>query len=393
MSRTRNGTTTLAKKTNEENHEQSEDDAKCGNCEELLSAKVGTDKDAKVNNTIECEICIRWFHTLCVDVSDQKYTMLVENNFHWYCPDCDVASKQLYKRVTSLQVENTKLKQDLSALTTKVTKVEASIDTKIAAANNKLDTDLRAQITTESSSLKNEFNKKINVQVAKIKEDLKAELLGELNQDDKLQNLKDELTADMNNKLAEIPEYRHEDQRAPEAEAENWQEVQNPRRRWENRQALQTEVNEALEEKIRIDKRKKNLIASELPEQNSREDEIAMLDDLIKNTLNIPEQYVITEVTRLGTRIENKKRLLRFTLQDLSSKKLILRKATTLRKIKEGENFYKVYIKPDLTPKQAQESKNLVAQLNQTRDDNPTKKFKIYRGKITEINANGEVVQ
>ena len=84
--------------------------------------------------------------------------------------------------------------------------------------------------------------------------------------------------------------------------------------------------------------------------------------------------------------------MLRFTLQDVNSKKLILRKATTLRNLEEGDEFYKVYIKPDLTPLQVEESKNLVNELKKVRERDQTKKWKIYKGRITEVDALGNVI-
>ena len=51
---------------------------------------------------------------------------------------------------------------------------------------------------------------------------------------------------------------------------------------------------------------------------------------------------------------------------------------------------YKVYIKPDLTPKQVEESKNLVTELKRIREQDLTRKWKIHRGRITEITEQNE---
>ena len=372
----------------------SEDEITCGNCEQLLSAKVGSNKSKQVNNVLECEICIRWFHTICVNVSDEQYTMLVDNDFHWFCHDCDAASKQLYKRVTALQAENTKLKQELNTLTTKVatintkvTTVETSIDTKITEANRQLKVELQNKIGTENAKLKNEFNHKLNQVVAPtLKADLKAELLNELQTDIKIQNLREEFNARLN--AAPITPDDADDR-----EGGAWQDVNRTRRTRNNQQQMQSEINEAIEEKARIEKRKKNLIATNIPESNAAGADRTKLEYLIRNKLNINEDIIITDITRLGTRIANKDRMLRFTLEDLRSKKLILSKATTLRHLEEGDDYYKVYVKPDLTPKQAEASKNLVAELKKTREENHPRKYKIYRGSIVELNEDGEILQ
>ena len=54
--------------------------------------------------------------------------------------------------------------------------------------------------------------------------------------------------------------------------------------------------------------------------------------------------------------------------------------------LEEGDEFHKVFIKPDLTPIQTEASKNLVAQLKLKREREPIKKFKIFRGRIIELN-------
>ena len=70
----------------------------------------------------------------------------------------------------------------------------------------------------------------------------------------------------------------------------------------------------------------------------------------------------------------------------MKTRKEILSKATTLR---PSENVLVkdiVYIRPELTKSQLEQSKNLTALLRTKRTENPTRKFKIYRGEIIEVN-------
>ena len=94
---------------------------------------------------------------------------------------------------------------------------------------------------------------------------------------------------------------------------------------------------------------------------------------------------MITETLRLGKKETGKDRLLRFTLQDFRMKKLILSKAG------QCDEYSDVYIQPDLTPAQVKASKNLKALLKKTREDYEDKYFKIIKGKITEVNENGQI--
>ena len=116
------------------------------------------------------------------------------------------------------------------------------------------------------------------------------------------------------------------------------------------------------------------------------------LANFMQVALKIKEDIVITETTRLGKKETGKDRLLRFTLQDIRMKKLILSKATTLRQLDNGDEYSDVYIQPDLTPAQVKASKNLKQLLRKTREDHEDKYFKIIKGKITEVNENGQII-
>ena len=74
------------------------------------------------------------------------------------------------------------------------------------------------------------------------------------------------------------------------------------------------------------------------------------------------------------------------TVQDLETRRKILAKATSLRNVPDGNDFARVYIKPNLTKQQNEQSKNLQEDLRQRKLANPNKSFKISKGKIVEIN-------
>jgi len=55
---------------------------------------------------IECEICKRWHHNGCVDLTDMEYEVLAAHKtgtIHWYCTDCNVRSVELLRLVFGLQ--------------------------------------------------------------------------------------------------------------------------------------------------------------------------------------------------------------------------------------------------------------------------------------------------
>ena len=152
---------------------------------------------------------------------------------------------------------------------------------------------------------------------------------------------------------------------------------------------LRNIIQEEMAEQNEIAKRKNNLILVGVKESAEAGEELRKIQDLIRVKLGITEEIVIQDYVRLGTRNAATRRMLKFTVRDLKMKKQILSKATTLRHLEEDDEFHKVFIKPDLTPIQTEASKNLVAQLKLTREREPTKKFKIFRGRIIELNPDG----
>ena len=74
-------------------------------------------------------------------------------------------------------------------------------------------------------------------------------------------------------------------------------------------------------------------------------------------------------------------------MKDFPTRKQILSKAVTLRNSEDEYIKENVFTRPDQTPKQQEESKNLRDQLKLTRRRNPGKTFKIHRGVIKEVPA------
>ena len=50
-------------------------------------------------NCIECCLCNRWFHGLCVDFKEEelKALALIGSKVNWYCPDCNLGAANLHK--------------------------------------------------------------------------------------------------------------------------------------------------------------------------------------------------------------------------------------------------------------------------------------------------------
>ena len=146
-------------------------------------------------------------------------------------------------------------------------------------------------------------------------------------------------------------------------------------------------INDQCAEREEIMRRKFQLVIFNLKEANSADDDMKQTLELLK-LLKIDQDIDIDELVRMGRRSNEKPRLIRITLKDLTTKRKILAKATTLRDVPEGSVFAKVYIKPNLTAQQLKESKNLQEELRARRLQDPSLRLKIHRGKIVPVSEN-----
>ena len=149
---------------------------------------------------------------------------------------------------------------------------------------------------------------------------------------------------------------------------------------------LTTAVNEAMIERDNIEKRKLKLMLHNLKEVENATEDINQVKQLLSEKLEITEDIAITDITRIGNRrTDNKPRLLRIELSTLSQKRIILASATKLRQLNEEDPFARVYIRPDLTPKQQEASKNLYRELVAQREEDPDSRYKIKKGQIIKL--------
>ena len=369
----------LEKRKDADDSESDYDDAKsdtativednpCGKCKELV---LQDDKG------IGCEVCNHWFHIKCVNVTVTKYKFFMkESDAHWFCPSCNLAAKKLHQEVVVLKAENAEIKEKLRTLDIKISDVETSIEVKVNAAKDTVKEELTKDIETMETSVTNKSRKEFAETVTKVisteKEKIKTEIQAEL----KTQN-EDDLTQNPNvASFAEITAANLETTKTEVA-----------------KQLTELAPNlfrEEYEEKERRVKKKNNLIIFNVPEPNRGEDaaDLTSINEIIQRKLKLNTE--IDNAIRLGSYNQEKRRPIKVTLTDIDTKKKILSKATTLRDLKEDDPYYKVYIRPDLTKMQLQQSKNLYEELKSIREVYPDITWKISKGQITRVNPTPE---
>ena len=142
-------------------------------------------------------------------------------------------------------------------------------------------------------------------------------------------------------------------------------------------------VTQLMNEEKEKEKRKLNVIIHNLPEcndpdpSNRKNHDISKVSSIIDKHLSVPTN--ITQAIRIGKKRE-KPRLLKITLNSAQQKAAVLRNCTKLRSSNIPEDVRKIYVTPDLTPKEQELNKCLRSQLSEKNKDG--KQFRIKNGKI-----------
>jgi len=143
---------------------------------------------------------------------------------------------------------------------------------------------------------------------------------------------------------------------------------------------------EAVDEYVERERRKCNVIIHNLPEpgevssgEQLRQKDKEKVCSLISTEFKIND-FEVQRTVRLGSHNPSspKPRLLLVELKDISTKRQILRQATSLRKSSTWSN---IYISPDLTPKERAHNKKLREELK-SRKDAGEKNIFIKHGRI-----------
>jgi len=152
--------------------------------------------------------------------------------------------------------------------------------------------------------------------------------------------------------------------------------------------ALEGALQQDKAEEIEIEHRKQNVIVHGVPESNEDSPEQRIEEDTTVLAAMFHEigadDVKLDSVVRLGKRPDDpaRPRPMKLVLDSVEGKVKLLRKAKNLRLKKEG-GWEKVFIHQDLTPKQREARKPLVAELKQ-RKANGEKDLMIFNGKIVQ---------
>jgi hypothetical protein len=139
---------------------------------------------------------------------------------------------------------------------------------------------------------------------------------------------------------------------------------------------IDEKVHNVVREELERERRKLNLIIYGL-EENDETDSISQIQSVM-SAIKMESQEPPTHIIRLGEKKTGRIRPTRITVGAMSDKRSIMTNAKLLRHHKE---FEKVYISPDLTPKERDANNKLVQEMKSRREGGETELI-ISRGKI-----------
>ena len=306
--------------------EQKDDSKECC-CRQCKGDLSGDDVEA-----LSCEICDEWICKECLDIPQEVYKFFEEktDDFPFICKACKPKLSEIKETLASCQK-----------------KIDA-VESKQKEDNNRL-----------------------------VAIELQMRELTTANQT-QTQTLRD-----LNNTLGEMKAKTLSAEAFPDLLAANSAEYMKKLTQ-EFQPTLPTMIRQQMGERDEIEAIKHNLIISGMEENATPEADKEKFIQLMKDEMNLTVEIETAE--RLGRKQESDKaKLLRVTLKSMKMRKTILSKATSLRQSANDHVKQHLYIRPELTNKQLEESKNLTTLLRAKKKAYPQGKFKIYRGEIIEV--------
>lgn len=317
----------------------------CGSCHKSIGGKEG----------IQCEICEKWTHSKCANISSEVYEVISNNGqLHWFCQACNSGIGNGLKEVTRLQE--------------KMSTMESSMD--------KQSRDMR-EVQKDLNSIKNNLQKDINTCKSEI-DGMRHNLLG---MDKSINSQREQLEAVRQGEIgwAEVVT-KHVDNELKTRS----QEVQ-------IMQSTLSQVRESALEEQDKENRRNNIVLHRVPEndkttfeERNKSDTQFCLQVFSAIKSGVAEEDII-KVFRLGAKKDDNERP-RPILVQLGSrlaKNLIME---NLNRLKHADGQYKkVIISHDMTQKEREECKALVMEAKEKTANESGEWIHVVRGRPSQM--------
>ena len=105
---------------------------------------------------LHCDLCSRWSHQTCENVTDSTYNAITNCKPHehvaWYCKLCSGAALPIHKKLAALEVKVNKLEANAVTKEHVTNIVKESIDEKVEDVKTNLETTLKPLVTPIAKS-------------------------------------------------------------------------------------------------------------------------------------------------------------------------------------------------------------------------------------------------
>jgi hypothetical protein len=319
---------------------------KCGGCAKVVEGS---------QNAIQCEICDKWYHTKCQDISDEAYKGICEiETLHWYCKTCNASVEKSFAKIQArvdkieaeFRAEIKKAKDKTAELAGELNKQAASID--------KVLVDFKGELAKNSQEIG-----QLNVELAELREGFKQQ--GEGVKDTATQETK---WADIVNKQVKA-------------------EIGNVNNRLESVHKSLMETKEHAEEEKEKEMRRNNIIIYRAAESREITTEGRYKDDrefclkMVSDVLGVEsEMNDLKRVIRLGKKEDAKDRPVLIEFRTSGIKNRVMESLSKLRDA--TEEYKKLSLVHDMTKKERLECKGLVEDAKQRESADSSGEF-IYR--------------
>ena len=292
--------------------------------------KLCSKKIAKKDDALQCELCDKWFHIKCEDISEEEYTFLGKHkSLNWHCSDCHKCCKRMIKLVGELEEKVNKIEERCVDLTAKINSLDEA------------KTETKSEIETMKKEIK-AMKDAVASNEVKLETAIEAKLVQKV--EDKLVSMKptfaNVVSEQLDSRLSQVS-----------GDLNKVKEVIDSTRK------------SAEEEKDR-DNRQNNIVIFRVPEVG--DSERAQLDrqychDLVRNVFDIDIQdNGIKSIFRLGKKETAGGRPIMVQFRERATKNRVME---SLIKLKDApEKFKNIGISHDLMPSERETCKKMVAE-------------------------------
>ena len=296
---------------------------------------------------VMCDLCQKWFHTLCQDITKGAFTALKKHKgLSWICSVC---------KLTTHMINSDKAQTQEKWMKSLEVKVKGAEDTLVEKVK-----DIENALCERMSSLENMLQRYVKESEARSKKMVSdneiaiVQLLAQAKDVEGIVREQERSTQLLTEKVREDVTRLAKAQSEEKATSGSTNEPQR------KAPTSTEEITRILDSCLAKESRKKNLAVFNLPEENAeneqekRNKDISAFKEMVKEGLKLQVNPI--KAYRVGKKTPNRPRILIIAVDDYETKRTILKQKSQLR---HTTQWAKVFVNPDLTKQEREAKKKL----------------------------------